>query len=160
MALSTEAQTNLNSILTALDEQMQKGENDAFQAALKYYTVLSCFGTGGGGGGGSTDVSSLATEATATAISGKLPALSSGRIPVSLLETNLTADWRDLTTNTVIPAGSVQIYLKVILGDVTINGLTYSTGEYINLESCYPYKHPEINIVIPAGKSVRLVRGY
>ena len=153
MALSTEAQTNLNSILTALDEQMQKGENDAFQAALKYYTVLSCFGTGGGGGGGST-------EATATAISGKLPALSSGRIPVSLLETNLTADWRDLTTNTVIPAGSVQIYLKVILGDVTINGLTYSTGEYINLESCYPYKHPEINIVIPAGKSVRLVRGY
>lgn len=152
MALSTEAQTNLNSILTALDEQMQKGENDAFQAALKYYTVLSCFG--------STDVSSLATEATATAISGKLPALSSGRIPVSLLETNLTADWRDLTTNTVIPAGSVQIYLKVILGDVTINGLTYSTGEYINLESCYPYKHPEINIVIPAGKSVRLVRGY
>lgn len=153
MALSTEAQTNLNSILTALDEQMQKGENDAFQAALKYYTVLSCFGTGGGGGGGST-------EATATAINGKLPALSSGRIPVSLLETNLTADWRDLTTNTVIPAGSVQIYLKVILGDVTINGLTYSTGEYINLESCYPYKHPEINIVIPAGKSVRLVRGY
>lgn len=153
MALSTEAQTNLNSILTALDEQMQKGENDAFQAALKYYTVLSCFGTGEGGGGGST-------EATATAISGKLPALSSGRIPVSLLETNLTADWRDLTTNTVIPAGSVQIYLKVILGDVTINGLTYSTGEYINLESCYPYKHPEINIVIPAGKSVRLVRGY
>lgn len=153
MALSTEAQTNLNSILTALDEQMQKGENDAFQAALKYYTVLSCFGTGGGGGGGST-------EATATAINGKLPALSSGRIPVSLLETNLTADWRDLTTNTVIPAGSVQIYLKVILGDVTINGLTYSTGEYINLESCYPYKHPEINIVIPTGKSVRLVRGY
>lgn len=153
MALSTEAQTNLNSILTALDEQMQKGENDAFQAALKYYTVLSCFGTGEGGGGGST-------EATATAINGKLPALSSGRIPVSLLETNLTADWRDLTTNTVIPAGSVQIYLKVILGDVTINGLTYSTGEYINLESCYPYKHPEINIVIPAGKSVRLVRGY
>lgn len=152
MALSTEAQTNLNSILTALDEQMQKGENDAFQAALKYYTVLSCFG--------STDVSSLATEATATAISGKLPALSSGRIPVSLLETNLTADWRDLTTNTVIPAGSVQIYLKVILGDVTINGLTYSTGEYINLESCYPYKHPAISIVIPAGKSVRLVRGY
>lgn len=152
MALSTEAQTNLNSILTALDEQMQKGENDAFQAALKYYTVLSCFG--------STDVSSLATEATSTAINGKLPALSSGRIPVSLLETNLTADWRDLTTNTVIPAGSVQIYLKVILGDVTINGLTYSTGEYINLESCYPYKHPEINIVIPVGKSVRLVRGY
>ena len=114
----------------------------------------------GSSSGGIVDISTLATEATSTAINGKLPALSSGRIPVSLPETNLTGDWRDLTTNTVIPAGSVQIYLKVILGDVTINGLTYSTGEYINLESCYPYKHPEINIVIPAGKSVRLVRGY
>ena len=153
MALSTEAQTNLNSILTALDEQMQKGENDAFQAALKYYTVLSCFGTGGGGGGGST-------EATATAINGKLPALSSGRIPVSLLETNLTADWQLLTADITIPAGSCYVYLKVILGEVTINGITFSTNEYLNLEPSHFARHPAISIVIPAGKSVRLVRGY
>ncbi len=146
----TQAAALIRAQIEALDNAAQ---------TLPYWEIYRAI-SNESGGGGSTDVSSLATEATATAISGKLPTLSSGRIPVSLLETNLTADWRDLTTNTVIPAGSVQIYLKVILGDVTINGLTYSTGEYINLESCYPYKHPEINIVIPTGKSVRLVRGY
>lgn len=157
MTLSVEAQENLNNILTALDDQMQLGENEAFQAALKYYTVLSCFGSSGGG---LTDISSLATEATSTAISGKLPALSSGRIPVILPTVNLTADWRTLTTDTVIPAGSCYVYLEVISGDVTINGLTFSTGKFINLEPSYFARHPEITLIIPAGKSVRIVRGY
>lgn len=159
MTLSTEAQINLNSILTALDEQMQLSENAAYQAALKYYTVLSCLGSSGGGGG-SIDISTLATEATATAINGKLPSLSSGNVPVVIAERILTPDKRTLTTNTVIPEGSIYVYMKVVLGDVTIDGLTYSTGEFINYESCYPCKHPEINIVIPVGKSVRLDRGY
>ena len=160
MALSTEAQTNLNSILTALDEQMQKGENDAFQAALKYYTVLSCFGTDGGGGGGSIDVSTLAKEATSIEINEKLPDLSSGKIPVTITPINLTADWQLLTADITIPAGSCYVYLKVILGEVTINGITFSTNEYLNLEPSHFARHPAISIVIPAGKSVRLVRGY
>lgn len=113
-----------------------------------------------GGGGSSTDISTLATEATATAINGKLPSLSSGRIPVSLLSTNLTADWQDLTTDTVIAAGSCYVYLEVILGPVTINGLSFSTGKFLNLESSPFARHPEINLVISAGKSVRLIRGY
>ncbi|HEY9864913.1 MAG TPA: hypothetical protein V6D21_12120 [Candidatus Obscuribacterales bacterium] len=159
MTLSTEAQINLNSILTALDGQMQLSENAAYQAALKYYTVLSCLGSSGGGGG-SIDISTLATEATAMAINGKLPNLSSGRIPVSLLSTNLTADWQDLTTDTVIAAGSCYVYLEVILGPVTINGLSFSTGKFLNLESSPFARHPEINLVISAGKSVRLIRGY
>lgn len=113
-----------------------------------------------GGGGGSTDVSTLATEVTATAIKNKLPSLSSGNIPVVVAEKILTPDKRTLTANTVIPEGSIYVYMKVNLGDITIDGLTYSTGEFINYESCYPCKHPEITITIPAGKSVRLDRGY
>lgn len=159
MTLSAEAQANLNSILTALDEQMQLNENAAYQAALKYYTVLSCFESNVGGGG-STDISTLATETTATAIKNRLPNLSSGNIPVVVAEKILTPDKRTLTANTVIPEGSIYVYMKVNLGDITIDGLTYSTGEFINYESCYPYKHPEITITIPAGKSVRLDRGF
>lgn len=164
MTLSTEAQTNLNSILAALDEQMQKGENDAFQAALKYYTVLSCFGTNGGGGGGSVDISTLAKETTSIEINEKLPDLSSGRIPVSLPETILTPDWRTLTSSTTIPAGSVYVYLTVLAGTVTINGLTKTatdgTNDIINLDPCLPARHPAINIVIPEGASVEIIRGY
>lgn len=111
------------------------------------------------GGGGSTDVSALAKETTLTGIDDKLPALSSGNIPVVVAEKTLTPDKRLLTENTTIPAGSIYCYLKVVSGDVTIDGLTYSTGEFINYESCYPCKYPAISIVIPAGKSVRLDRG-
>lgn len=159
MTLSTEAQTNLNSILTALDEQMQVSENAAYQAALKYYTVLSCFGSSGGGGG-SIDISTLATEATATAISNKLPPLSDTRVPVVLPTVNLTADWRVLTADTVIPVGSCYVYFLVISGSVTINGLTFLEGEYLNLEPSPFARHPGINVVIPEGNSVRLIRGY
>ena len=105
MTLSTEAQTNLNNILTALDEQMQTGENNAFQAALKYQTVLSCLGTEGG----SIDVSTLAKEATLSGISNKLSALSDGTIPVNLPQRILAPDKRLLTANTTIPSGSIYI---------------------------------------------------
>lgn len=158
MTLSIEATANLTNILTALDEQMRLSENAAYQAALKYYTVLSCFGSGSGGG--SIDISTLTKEATLTALSAKLPNLSNNRVPVELLTTNLSPDWRVLTENTTIPAGSCYVYMKVISGDVTINGLTKTTGQYINLESSPFARHPEIIIVIPAGKSVELVRGY
>lgn len=163
MTLSTEAQANLTSILTALDEQMQLSENAAYQAALKYYTVLSCFGSSGGGGG-STDISTLTKEVTLTALSAKIPALSNNRIPVELSTTNLSADWRTLTTDTAIPAGSCYVYLTVISGTVTINGLTKTatngTSDIVNLESCLPARHPAITIVIPEGASVELIRGF
>lgn len=113
-----------------------------------------------GGGGGSIDVSTLAKETTLTGINSKLPALESSRIPVSLPGLILTPDRRILTTNTTIPEGSIYVYLKVVLGDVMIDGLTYSTNEYVNYESCYPCRHPEINLIIPEGTSVRLNRGY
>ena len=158
MTLSPVAQENLNNILAALDDQMQLGENAAFQAALKYYIVLTCLG--GTGGGDPIDITTLAKEATLTGINAKLPDLSSGNVPVVAAEKTLTPDKRILTTNTTIPAGSIYCYLKVITGDITIDGLTYSTGEFINYESCYPCIYPAIEIVIPAGKSVRLDRGY
>ncbi len=106
------------------------------------------------------DISTLAKEITLGLINAKLPNLSSGKIPVTVGSINLTADWRLLTETTVIPAGSCYVYLFVKLGDVTINGLTKTTGEYINLETSPAARHPEINIVIPAGKSVELIRGY
>lgn len=115
---------------------------------------------GSSGGGGSIDISTLAKETTATAINGKLPILSNGKIPVTIAPINLTPDWQLLTADITIPAGSCYVYLKVILGDVTINGITFSTNEYLNLEPSHFARHPEINIVIPSGKSVRLVRGY
>ena len=150
MTLSTEARTNLNSILTALDEQMQLSENAAYQAALKYNAVLSCF----------DDISTLTKEATLTAINAKLPSLSSGRVPVSLPTTTAGLDCRLLTTNTTIATGSYFIYLKVLAGDVTINGLTFSTNENLNFEAINNVLYPAIELVIPSGKSVRLVRGY
>jgi len=150
MTLSTEARTNLNSILTALDEQMQLSENAAYQAALKYNAVLSCF----------DDISTLTKEATLTAINAKLPSLSSGRVPVSLPTTTAGLDCRLLTTNTTIATGSYFIYLKVLAGDVTINGLTFSTNENLNFEAINNVLYPAVELVIPSGKSVRLVRGY
>ena len=149
MTLSTEARTNLNSILTALDEQMQLSENAAYQAALKYNTVLSCF----------DDISTL------TAINTKLPNLSNNRIPVELPTTNLTADWRILTAGTTtIPAGSCYVYITILTGTVTINGLTKTAtngiNDIVNLESCLPARHPAITIIIPEGASVELIRGF
>jgi len=155
MTLSTEARTNLNSILTALDEQMQLSENAAYQAALKYNAVLSCF----------DDISTLTKEATLTAINAKIPSLSNNRIPVELPTTNLTADWRILTAGTTtIPAGSCYVYLTILTGTVTINGLTKTAtngiNDIVNLESCLPARHPAITIVIPEGASVELIRGF
>jgi hypothetical protein len=150
MSLSVEAQTNLNSLLVALDEQMQLSENAAYQAALKYNAVLSCF----------DDISTLTKEATLTAINAKIPSLSSGRVPVSLPTTTSGLDCRLLTTNTTIATGSYFIYLKVLAGDVTINGLTFSTNENLNFEAINNVLYPAVELVIPSGKSVRLVRGY
>lgn len=150
MSLSVEAQTNLNSLLVALDEQMQLSENAAYQAALKYNAVLSCF----------DDISTLTKEATLTAINAKIPSLSSGRVPVSLPTTTAGLDCRLLTTNTTIATGSYFIYLKVLVGDVTINGLTFSTNENLNFEAINNVLYPAVELVIPSGKSVRLVRGY
>jgi len=161
MTLSPTSETNLNNILSALDEQMQIDENAAFQAALKYYTVLSCFGVSGGGSGGSIDVSTLAKEATLEAIKTKI--LDS--IAVTLAPFNLSPDWRILTTGTTtIPAGSCYVYLTVLTGTVTINGLTKTAtngiNDILNLESCLPARHPEITIAIPEGASVELIRGF
>lgn len=150
MSLSVEAQTNLNSLLVALDEQMQLSENAAYQAALKYNAVLSCF----------DDISTLTKEATLTAINAKIPSLSSGRVPVSLPTTTAGLDCRLLTTDTTIATGSYFIYLKVLVGDVTINGLTFSTNENLNFEAINNVLYPAVEVVIPSGKSVRLVRGY
>lgn len=121
-------------------------------------TIESALGSSGGGG--SIDVSTLAKDATSIEINEKLPDLSSGKIPVTIAPINLTADWQLLTADITIPAGSCYVYLKVILGEVTINGITFSTNEYLNLEPSHFARHPAISIVIPAGKSVRLVRGY
>ena len=155
MSLSVEAQTNLNSLLVALDEQMQLSENAAYQAALKYNAVLSCF----------DDISTLTKEATLTAINAKIPSLSNNRIPVELPTTNLTADWRILTAGTTtIPAGSCYVYITILTGTVTINGLTKTAtngiNDIVNLESCLPARHPAITIVIPEGASVELIRGF
>lgn len=157
MTLSPASETNLNNILSALDEQMQIDENAAFQAALKYYTVLSCFGVSGGGNGGSVDVSTLAKEATLEAIKTKI--LDS--IAVTLAPFNLTPDWRELTEGTTtIPEGSCYVYMKVTLGTATINGLTKNVNQYINLESCLPARHPAITIVVSSGSTIELIRGY
>ena len=110
--------------------------------------------------GGSIDVSTLATEATSTAINAKLPSLSSGRVPVSLPTITAGLDCRLLTTNTTIATGSYFIYLKVLVGDVTINGLTFSSGENLNFEAINNVLYPAVELVISNGKSVRLVRGY
>ena len=155
MSLSVEAQTNLNSLLVALDEQMQLSENAAYQAALKYNAVLSCF----------DNISTLTKEATLTAINTKLPNLSKNRIPVELPTTNLTADWRILTAGTTtIPAGSCYVYITILTGTVTINGLTKTAtngiNDIVNLESCLPARHPAITIIIPEGASVELIRGF
>lgn len=146
-----DALTNLGEILTDLEEQMAVSPNAAYQAALKYTAIAQAKSSISG---------SEAKEITLELINTKLPNLSSGKIPVTIGSINLTADWRLLTETTVIPAGSCYVYLFVKQGDVTINGLTKTTGEYINLEPSPFARHPEINIVIPAGKSIELIRGY
>lgn len=107
----------------------------------------------------------LATEVTTTAINAKIPSLSNNRIPVELPTSNLTADWRILTAGTTtIPAGSCYVYLTVLTGTVTINGLTKTAtngiNDIVNLESCLPARHPAITIIIPEGASVELIRGF
>lgn len=107
----------------------------------------------------------LATEVTTTAINAKIPSLSNNRIPVELPTTNLTADWRILTAGTTtIPAGSCYVYLTILTGTVTINGLTKTAtngiNDIVNLESCLPARHPAITIIVPEGASVELIRGF
>lgn len=114
----------------------------------------------GGSSSGFTDTTTLTKEATLTAINAKIPSLSSGRVPVSLPTTTAGLDCRLLTTNTTIATGSYFIYLKVLAGDVTINGLTFSTNENLNFEAINNVLYPAVELVIPSGKSVRLVRGY
>lgn len=127
------------------------------------YTAIAGGNSGSGGSGGSggtIDTSTLAKDATSTSINNKIPALSSGRIPVVLPTTTAILDCRVLTTNTTIATGSRFIYLKTLVGDVTINGLTFSSGENLNFEAIDSVLYPSVELVIPAGKSVRLVRGY
>jgi len=128
------------------------------------YRAISSEGVGGGGGG-STDVSGLAKETTLEAVNAKIPSLSNNRIPVELPTTNLTADWRILTAGTTtIPAGSCYVYITILTGTVTINGLTKTAtngiNDIVNLESCLPARHPAITIIIPEGASVELIRGF
>jgi hypothetical protein len=137
-----------------IKEQIEALENPA--QTLPYWEIYRAISNDGG----SADVSALAKEATLGAINAKLPSLSSGRVPVSLPTITAELDCRLLTTNTTIATGSYFIYLKVLVGDVTINGLTFSSGENLNFEAINNVLYPAIELVIPSGKSVRLVRGY
>lgn len=141
-------QLRRSNLLNRLESESPNIEETIEQIA----EINLALGTSSGGG-----FSTLAKEATLEAIKTKI--LDS--IAVTLAPFNLTSQWVILTTGTTtIPAGSSSIFIKVILGDVTINGLTFSTGEYINFESSHPARHAAISIIIPAGKSVRLVREY
>lgn len=127
---------------------------------LPYWSLYQAITGGSGGGGGSTDVSLLAKELTLAAVNNKLPNLSNGAVPVIQPSSVVTPQWTVLTTNTTIPAGSVYVYLTVIAGTVTINGLSKTVDDVINLESCLPARHPAITLVIPDGAEVELIRGY
>lgn len=142
-------------------EQIEALEHPA--QTLPYWEVYRAISSEGGGG--STDISTLTKEATLTAINAKIPSLSNNRIPVELPTTNLTADWRILTAGTTtIPAGSCYVYIMILTGTVTINGLTKTAtngiNDIVNLESCLPARHPAITIIIPEGASVELIRGF
>jgi hypothetical protein len=137
-----------------IKEQIEALENPA--QTLPYWEIYRAISNDGG----SADISALAKETTLGAINAKLPSLSSGRVPVSLPTITAELDCRLLTTNTTIATGSYFIYLKVLVGDVTINGLTFSSGENLNFEAINNVLYPAIELVIPSGKSVRLVRGY
>jgi hypothetical protein len=137
-----------------IKEQIEALENPA--QTLPYWEIYRAISNDGG----SAAVSTLAKEATLGAINAKLPSLSSGRVPVSLPTITAELDCRLLTTNTTIATGSYFIYLKVLVGDVTINGLTFSSGENLNFEAINNVLYPAIELVISNGKSVRLVRGY
>jgi hypothetical protein len=130
-----------------IKEQIEALENPA--QTLPYWEIYRAISNDGG-----------SAEATLGAINAKLPSLSSGRVPVSLPTITAELDCRLLTTNTTIATGSYFIYLKVLVGDVTINGLTFSSGENLNFEAINNVLYPAIELVIPSGKSVRLVRGY
>ena len=137
-------------------EQIEALEHPA--QTLPYWEVYRAIG-------GSTDVSGLAKETTLEAVNAKIPSLSNNRIPVEFPATNLTADWRILTAGTTtIPAGSCYVYMTVLTGTVTINGLTKTAtngiNDIVNLESCLPARHPAITIIVPEGASVELIRGF
>ena len=144
-------QLRRSNLLNRLESESPNTEETIEQIA----EINLALGTSSGG-----SFSTLATEATSTAINAKLPSLSSGRVPVSLPTITAELDCRLLTTNTTIATGSYFIYLKVLVGDVTINGLTFSSGENLNFETINNVLYPAIELVIPSGKSVRLVRGY
>jgi hypothetical protein len=144
-------QLRKSNLLNRLESESPNIEETIEQIA----EINLALGTSSGGG-----FSTLAKEATSTAINAKLPSLSSGRVPVSLPTITAELDCRLLTTNTTIATGSYFIYLKVLVGDVTINGLTFSSGENLNFEAINNVLYPAIELVISSGKSVRLVRGY
>ena len=144
-------QLRRSNLLNRLESESPNIEETIEQIA----EINLALGTSSGG-----SFSTLAKEATSTAINAKLPSLSSGRVPVSLPTITAELDCRLLTTNTTIATGSYFIYLKVLVGDVTINGLTFSTNENLNFEAINNVLYPAIELVIPSGKSVRLVRGY
>ena len=114
------------------------------------------------GSGGSTDVSTLAKETTLTAVNNKLPALSGGAIPVDIEKGNLTADWRVIpaSTTVIIPAGYVYLYLTVLSGTATINGLSFAVDDVVNLEISPIRKHPAVTIITAASSQVRVIGGY
>jgi hypothetical protein len=144
-------QLRKSNLLNRLESESPNIEETIEQIA----EINLALGTSSGG-----SFSTLAKEATSTAINAKLPSLSSGRVPVSLPTITAELDCRLLTTNTTIATGSYFIYLKVLVGDVTINGLTFSSGENLNFEAINNVLYPAVELVIPSGKSVRLVRGY
>ena len=123
MTLSPVAQENLNNILAALDDQMQLGENAAFQAALKYYIVLTCLG-GTGGGGGSIDISTLAKEDTLQSVQSLIGALSSpatGTVLKTLIDIVTRLGTLDATeTGTIIHRlEGISDYLATLVSGTT-----------------------------------------
>lgn len=69
----------------------------------------------------------------------------------------LQLDERDLLEDTEIEAGYAYIYLDVIVGPVTIGGLTWETGYVLNREPVRGARYPAISLQIPPGKKIRLV---
>ncbi len=63
----------------------------------------------------------------------------------------------DLTADTTIEAGYAYIYLDVIIGPVTINGLTWETGYVLNREPVHGARYPAVSLQIPSGSKIRLV---
>lgn len=71
----------------------------------------------------------------------------------------LQKDARMITGNVQIPEGYAYVYMKVVSGPVTIDGLTYEATEFLNLEPIANARHAAINIQATGG-SVRLLGEY